>query len=101
MNQSQSLPQPQARDVPQFTTFAEALDYYIKHFPRTDATQVTLRQIRDVLVASKASLVFDAEKSKAWNAQQEAYLRGQLRIVELLLIGPDVSRDDEGNLQDA
>lgn len=79
------MAQPQGHEVPQFSNFEEAREYFIGKVIKTPQTQSMLENLRDVMIRIKASIRIDPRLELAVAVGEDAYLAGQLAIIEELL----------------
>lgn len=66
-------------------THFDFVNEQLQETPIPDSTYQALARLRETYIYMKASFRIDTTKDLAFNAAEEAYLAGQLRMLELLL----------------
>lgn len=66
-------------------THLDYINKYLSETPIPDSTYDALLKLRETYVYMKATFRIDTTKDLAFNAAEEAYLSGQMRMLELLL----------------
>jgi len=76
--------------TPKFQSIDEAEEYFLARLPKLKLTQEVLEELRQCYIMRKASMRMDTSKGFEWNVQEEAYVTGQINMLERLIQGGQV-----------
>lgn len=85
---SETTATPNTADkMPNFETLQEAFEWFLAHTIKPRHTQESLFHLKEILVRQKASMRIDPDASLAKAAAEDAWVAGQLSMLETLLEG--------------